>query len=312
MLAALRFVEDRIIGALRLWMIVGILLRVTRIRDRFDGLSVVYYSTPWPALACGFVILAIHHYRRAHRHAMRRTIAFTVVALFTWIATSWHSAPPAMREADLRLVHWNVARPLDRLPGCARWLRAQNADIICLSETEPLETQTGALWQAEFPDYRIIQSPISMFCLVRGEVVSTTGFDLGPSSYAVLHRVRVRGREVALLQIDVIALPRRSRRVQLAKLAEVANAHPGGNLIIVGDFNTPRESAHLDALRGKFRNAIEAAGHGLTETWPALAPALSIDHIWLGAAWQPLSAFTGWNWRSDHLPVVVDLAAAGR
>jgi len=312
MLPGQRFIEDRIVGALRAWMIVGILLKVTRVRDRFDGLSLVYYSTPWPVLAFGFLLLAAHNYRRARWHPMRRYIAFTVVALFTWIATSWYSAEPVPGEAEVRLVQWNVDRPVDRFDRCVKWLRAQNPDIICLSEAEPEETRTRDLWQREFPGYRLLPGAMNMLCLVRGEVASSVGLTLGASSYGALHRVRIRGREINVLQVDVIALPSRSRKVQLAKLAEIANAHPNGNLIIAGDFNTPRESAHLDALRGKFNHAFEVAGRGLAETWPSLAPALSIDHIWLGATWQPLTCHHGWSWLSDHRPVVVDLATTAR
>ncbi len=312
MRTAFRFIEDRLAGALRAWMIVGILLRVTRIRDRFDGLSLVYYSTPWPALAAGFVVLAVHHYRRANWHPMRRYIAFTVVALFTWIATSWYSVAAVEGETNVRLVQWNVARPIERLTGCTKWLKAQNPDIICLSEAQPEHTPSRDLWQLEFPDYRVLTGAANMMCLVRGEVASSVGFTVGASSYGALHRVRIRGREVTILQVDVIALPARSRKAQLAKVAEIANGHPNGNLIVVGDFNTPRESAHLDALRGKFRHAFEASGRGLAETWPGFAPALNIDQIWIGKTWQPLTCRHAWTWRSDHRPVVVDLAAKDR
>jgi endonuclease/exonuclease/phosphatase (EEP) superfamily protein YafD len=307
----LRFIGDRVAGALRAWMIVGILLKVTRIRDRFDWLSLVYYSTPWPALALGFALLALHHWHRGKGHPMRRYIAFTAVALFTWMALSWYSTPPASAARTLRLVQWNVARPEDRLGPCAQWIRTRNPDIICLSEPQPEEYSTLDRWLAEFPGYVARGGPAGMLCLVRGEVLDYTGGNLGPSSYYYTHHLRIRGRAVTIFQVDVIAQPTRSRRVQLARLAELANADPTGEFIIVGDFNTPRESWHLDPLRGKFTHAFEAAGHGLAETWPIFAPALSLDQVWLGRSWRAISCTEGWPPLSDHRPVVVDIAATG-
>jgi endonuclease/exonuclease/phosphatase (EEP) superfamily protein YafD len=131
--------------------------------------------------------------------------------------------------------------------------------------------------------------------------------ELGPNSYFALHRLRVRAREVNVLQVDLVAGPTKSRRAPLAQMAELA-ARTGGNLIIAGDFNTPRESVHLEPLRAQFRHAFEAAGHGLAETWPSFAPALSLDQVWIGRQWQPSRCVNGWTWLSDHQLVVVDLA----
>jgi endonuclease/exonuclease/phosphatase (EEP) superfamily protein YafD len=308
----LRHLEDRAALALRLWIMAGIVLRVTRLRDRFDGLSLVFYSTPWPVMAAAFVGLAVHFRRRGNWHAVRRYSAFTVAALFTWFATSWYSAPVPDTAPDLRFVHWNVARPDWRLDGCAKWLLAQDADVICLAETEPLEKPTLDRWRAAFPQYTLIESPVSLVCLVRGEVLGSEAGSLGPASTYALHRLRIRGRAVNVLQVDLIAKPTRSRRAAIEKLTEIAARQTDGNLIVAGDFNTPRESWHLQTLRETFVNAFEASGRGLAETWPSFAPALSLDQVWLGRAWQPLSCANGGTWRSDHRPVLVTAARSAR
>ena len=46
-----------------------------------DSLSLVFYTTPWPAMAAGFVGLAVHSWRRGKMHPVRRYVAFTAVAL---------------------------------------------------------------------------------------------------------------------------------------------------------------------------------------------------------------------------------------
>lgn len=301
-------IENLAATALRIWLIVGILLRVTRVRDRFDGLALVFYSTPWPAMAAGFLTLAIHYWRRGRGHAVRRYAAFTVVALFTWVATSWYSTPPSPGAPAIRFIHWNVARPDARLAACAAWIRAQNPDIICLAEYRPLEVEVIDRWRAEFPGYVVTGGHGFMLCLVRGEVLGSERGTFGRSSYFTLLRLQVGGRPVNVLQVDGCARPAQSRKAPFARLGEMTGGFSDGNLIIAGDFNTPKESYHLDPLRAGFANAFESAGRGFAETWPAPALALSLDQVWVGRRWRVLDCDHGWSWLSDHRPVVVTLA----
>lgn len=300
--------ENHAATALRVWVIAGLLLRVTRVRDRFDGLALVFYTTPWPVIAAAFALLAWHGKRRAHGHAVRRYLAFTVGALFTWGATSWHSTPPSAETPALRFIHWNVAHADARLPRCARWLREQQPDIVCLAETRAVVGTPPDLWTAEFPGFASQPGQGGMLCLVRGEVLSCEQGTLGVGSYYALHRLRVRGREVNVLQVDLYAKPLQSRREPAAHLGEIARRHADGNLLIAGDFNTPRESAHLDPLRADFVHAFEAGGRGLAETWPIPVLALSLDQVWLGRRWRVVDCVQPWTVLSDHRPVVVTIA----
>ncbi|HEV7869321.1 MAG TPA: endonuclease/exonuclease/phosphatase family protein [Chthoniobacteraceae bacterium] len=295
-------------GALRVWLIVGILLRVTRLRDGWDWLALVYYSTPWPAIAVGFVVLALHARRKAKGHAFRRYVLLTGAALFTWIATSWYGgdAPPP-GTAKLRVVLWNVAHPESRLARQAAWLKAQDADIIALAEADPDDRSNLLEWSRSFPDHAIVQSRGNMLCIIRGEVLAKGSGELASGSQFGRIRARVRGRELTILQADIYARPRVSRRAPFARLHGLVEAEKGP-LILLGDFNTPRESALFDPIRKRLTQSFEAAGHGLAETWPSFAPALSIDQIWTSAPLRPLHCEHGWTTRSDHRPVTVDLA----
>ncbi len=301
-------IADLAATAVRAWLIVGILLRVTRVRDRFDGLALVFYTTPWPVIAAAFLLLAFHFKLRGNRHAVRRYAAFAVGALFTWVATSWHSTPPSGDSPDLRFIHWNVAHA-DRLrPRCVNWLREQQPDIICLTETRAVVGKPADRWSPEFPGYASQLGPGSLLCLVRGEVLSCEQGSLAVGSFYALHRLRVRGREVNVLQADLYARPVQSRRPPLVRLGEIARRYADGNLIIAGDFNTPRESAHFDPLRADFSNAFEAGGRGLAETWPIPALALSLDQVWLGRRWRAVDCVQPWTVISDHRPVIVTIA----
>lgn len=295
--------------ALRIWLIVGILLRVTRLRDRWDPLTLVYYTTPWPMIAAGLAILALHHARLGHQHRRTRYIVLSAGALFTWFALSWHSGAPSADPVALRVVHWNVARPNKLLPEVTAWLQRQDADFIAVAEALPKDGSTLQRWAAAFPDYQVHLSQGNLLCLVRGGLLETTGGWLGPSSHFARHRAHIRGQDLTILQVDVLPDAHRSRREPLQKLVELVRAEPPGHLLVMGDFNIPRDSVHLDPLRGELTNCFEAAGRGLIETWPMPFPVLSLDQIWSSPSLPLVRSYAGEPPLSDHRPMVAEFAA---
>lgn len=295
-------------GSLRLWLFLGVLLRLTTLRDRFQPLALIFYTTPFPVMAAGFLVLAAHEWRLRHDHATRRNLILLGGALFCWYHFSWHILGETPRPENLRCVEWNVARPEGRLPHIAKWLLAQDADIIALAEAIDKTTPDLTKWQHAFPGYVLVPLPAEMLCLVRGELVSAETGELTPGSgYGLLH-VRVRGRSLTLLQADLDANPLKSRGPAFARLTQIAEAHTSEPTLVWGDFNTPRESAHLDPLRAHFRHAFETAGSGIAETWPFPLPALSLDNVWSSPSLRPVNCHIGYEPWSDHRPVVTEFA----
>jgi vancomycin resistance protein VanJ len=299
-----RLVERIAAGSLRVWLIAGILLRITKVRDAWRPVSLVYYSTPWPVTAFGLFILALHARRLGHAHARRRYLILTAGALFTWIALSWFSAPAPTTPPKFRLVAWNTGHPVARFGVVTKWLHAQEADVIAIAESEPDDEDRLPNWRASFPDYQIVKARGEMICLARGEITMIEEGLLGIGSYYALYHARIRGEELTILQADIT--PVKPRLAPLRRLTEIAHAHAGEKLIVVGDFNTPRESRGFDDLRGFMRHSFETAGNGLAETWPTWAPALSLDQVWSNAALPPRAARIGWPMWSDHRPVIVE------
>ena len=296
-------------GSLRVWLIAGILLRVTRLRDRWHPLAIVYYSSPWPVMAFGFLILCLHARRLRRVHASHRYAFFTVAALFTWLALSWYSTPaaPPLAPEAIRVVAWNVGRPGPaRFNQITKWLRSQNADILALAEAQPENTNDVANWRAAFPEYRVEVLEGDMMCLVRGEVHLIQQGDLGHVSFYALSKAVVRNEEFTLLQADIYAHPRWPRREPLQQLANIASAHRDEKLLVLGDLNTPRESVAFDPFRSFLVHCFEETGSGLAETWPTWCPALSLDHVWVSASTHPRNTRIGWPLWSDHRPVIVE------
>ena len=78
--------------------------------------------------------------------------------------------------------------------------------------------------------------------------------------------------------------------------------------VILGDFNTPADSAHFELLRRSHVNAFEEAGAGYAASWPGFAPLLTLDQIWVSAPARVQHCELGWTLISDHRPVVAEIA----
>jgi vancomycin resistance protein VanJ len=301
----LRFAESLVARALRVWLGAGILLRITGVRDHFQAVAVVFYTTPWPVIAIGLALISVHHWRSQRSGRTRLYGVLSIIALGIWIALSWRHAPQTV-QPNLRLVFWNVARPYRQLPRVGAFLRAQNADVIVIAEAATWYPPMVDRWQNEFPGYAKHASPGDMLCLVRGTIVASENGTLVDRSTYAIHRLLVRGREISLLHVDVFARPLLSRREPLHRLTELVRSRQGEKLLVVGDFNTPRDSAHLDGLRALTTNCFERAGRGFVETWPNPLPVLALDQMWAGRGILPVRCVSCWTWLSDHCAVIGD------
>lgn len=292
-----------------LWVIIwvnGVVLRLT-IRDSVDLLAPLYYATPWPVLAVLTLPFVVVVWK-----SPKRVLGVLVVAhLFAgaWILESWRTNEPAEGVADLKVVHWNVDRPVRRLKGTAARLRQFDADVLTITEPMPKGRKAPASritelkdeWRREFPDYRSAFADGNLLLLVRGDVKSERHGELGAGSFYSLYDLEVKGRALRLLQVDIYAKPTKPRRVPLERLVALADSLRDQPLIIAGDFNTPRDSVFIDPLRAHHRNAWESAGIRGADTWPWPVPVLSLDQVWSNNQLKPVRCQTAGNWRSDHL-----------
>ena len=292
------------IGATAL-LALSVLVRLT-VRDRIFGPSILFYITPWPAIALGAAATALFWGWKRQRMPAAALALLAAAALAAWLQASWQRhARPATRGA-LRVVHWNVSRPARGLPSIARWLRAQDADVIALAEGHSRRRPTLARWQAEMPGYEVAELNGEMTCLIRGHILSSEDRVLVSNSYCALIRAEVRGRPLTILQFDINPSEFRSRGRAFTDLAALAAPDFGGNLLVLGDFNTPRESVFLAPLRAHLQNAFEAAGNGLAETWPMPLPMLSLDQIWSSPSLRAVYCEHGHSLHSDHRAVIAD------
>jgi endonuclease/exonuclease/phosphatase (EEP) superfamily protein YafD len=94
---------------------------------------------------------------------------------------------------------------------------------------------------------------------------------------------------------------------QSAGLAQAADA-VRGPVLLVGDFNTPSESAIFRGPWGRYSDAFCAAGCGWGYTFiSGRAARVRIDHILAGAGWYCERCWVGPDVGSPHRPVLADM-----
>ena len=265
------------------------------LRDRVPYLATLFYATPPVLLACGaLACAALWGLGRRRRLALGALAASFVFG--AWQAgASRFDRPQA--PGGLRVLLWNVEHGNRGWPRVAAEIAARDADLVALVEAEGGAGQAPPGWS-----WRWVDSGLAVG--VKGRIVSAEIARLGESSRAAVLELEVRGRPLRALLVDIGANPLRPRGLAFEPLDELRRRFRPD--LVMGDFNTTRDSVHFDAWRGELTQAFEAAGRGWDLTWPTSFPLLSIDHVWCAPTLTPTSCrhVPG---ASDHRAVWVEL-----
>ena len=288
-------------------LIAGLFMRASGLRDRHPLPGVIFYATPWPVLAglaFGLACYALGRQRRARALALALVLAGSGAM---WVRQSFIRAQPAPGDVAMRLVYWNAARPEQRRAQCVSYLQSLHADIIAVGEANVFTDDFSTEWKDAFPGRALLQRR-GLVLITPEPPVSVEIGRLADRGDYLLARCLVKDRAITLLLVDLETRIGSSKAAPFARLAEIVAAHRDEPLVVVGDFNTPRDSVHFDSWRRDFREAFESSGHGFAETWPVPFPLLRIDHCWLGPRWRAVHCELGSSLLSDHRAIVADLA----
>lgn len=100
-----------------------------------------------------------------------------------------------------------------------------------------------------------------------------------------------------------LALTRRTRRTQLAFIAELLGDHP--DAVLMGDFNTPHDSPEMQEF---FRRSGLLEPEAVFHTYPSWRPQRNIDHVLVTPTLKVISAQALPHRLSDHLPLSVEVS----
>lgn len=232
-----------------------------------------------------------------------------------WCCLTWQVSFAQSELANLkplRVVFWNVCRGLGGWNGLARELKKQQADIVGLVESGLSHQQIAKHWGPHFKDYHVRYLGRGMTIITRGEIGEIKDFLLAEGSHAYAISVMLEGYEYLVIICDIRSTPWRSRREPIEKLNQIVAANSEKSIILMGDFNTPMDSLHIQTFHSMLHNVFEQSGNGLHVTWPLPLPVHALDQIWVNDHISIQSAELGWSWRSDHRAVITDLHPQNR
>ena len=286
-------------------LVLGLALRLT-VKDAIDELAVFFYATPWPVLSVlGFISGALWM-GKWNRFAWG-CLTVGVIAAGTWVVCNYERNPQAAEAQNLRVVSWNAEHAKKDLPAIIEKARSFDADILGITETESTEPADADRWRTPFPGHTVKTLPGYMLLITRGEILGSLSGSLAGRGDFNLMRVKFGERPVQVLFVDFAPNPIRSRRLAFDTLNSTLGNLPKEPVVVMGDFNTPRESTHIAKLQEQLQDAFAVGGHGFAETWPVPVPVLSLDHILVSKSLRVLRCAHSSS-LSDHRPVVADLA----
>lgn len=248
----------------------------TVVRDG-DYFWIWLYFIPAPFVVAAALVWLVAFRRRA------RWLRVMVAVLALWPAgkilfedVRWNGAVEVPAGA-LKVVHWNVARLPFGLGGVERMLAEEAPDICLISE--PGDTgavaRAGAAAGLTNQFYSAVMTLLSRFPVsepVPFQIAGARGWRC---------RVATRGGPLDLCGVDLVSKPTMRRGPPIAAVAAwLDNREPGVPLLVLGDFNTPRDARAFAPFRARFAHAFEAAGCGWPYSWPLPFPAYQLDHAW--------------------------------
>jgi vancomycin resistance protein VanJ len=270
-------------GSIRLFfylqpaLAVAWLIGVT-LRDRWRILIPFFYVPAVLVAAAGLVWLVIFWRRRSALRGLVAAVAAAGLVKALAVDFAWHDERGAAPRS-IRVVHWNIARGLFGPDALLPVLAADQADIYVLSEFPG------------HPDFYRLPAQL----IPGGQVLTRSGMLLiSRYPFEFKHSIRVPGAPgwycriatpygpLDLLAIDLVSDPHRLRKSRMAPIIEWVAGHDRRvPLVIVGDFNTPRDSIYFEPLREHVFHAYEKVGRGWPYTWPTPFPLYAIDHAWV-------------------------------
>lgn len=289
-------------------LLLGLILQYG-IQDRVPGLSVLFYAMPKPCLLGLAVTLLVWPWAPK---SSRVIAAITAIFLtLSWESSSWHrqvaESSDRMPHEEVRVLYWNLCRPTEKHQGMVDLVKEFQPHVAAFVEPGRGNLQAMcSTYESLLPGYSAAWMPRGILWLSR---VPTRYRDRGKleeiGAYARFD-VNDLGPTFPVVVADVYPHAFHSREGQLQQALEKAQGR--SDAILVGDFNTPLESALLEDYRALYTNAFEVAGSGFKETWPLGLPLLSLDHCWFGADWEVVEAKKLWRvTQSDHAALLVTL-----
>jgi endonuclease/exonuclease/phosphatase (EEP) superfamily protein YafD len=291
----------------------GVVLRVS-FHDTIPMTAAAYYAlTPMIIAiilaAAGVLLIASHRYLSA----CAILSAAVLMALVEGSSQLGTASCASFDRPQLRVVTWNIGGSR----GGSQSLRAKvadaladfDADVALLSEAPLSTTRSPDFWRSRFPGYSVaVPGAVGLVILSKSSLFDVRLHELGRRAYLITAHATFSGRPLEIFLVDFPSNPGAPRQPFIQSPRLLRPPPSGTGRVLMGDFNTPRDSTWFAAYDGLYTNAFDQSGQGWRKTWPSLVPVLDIDHIWTAGSLLAVCTRVPAIRSSDHRPVIADLA----
>jgi len=303
----------RIVKRIRPWLLAALIIGATllaierwTLRDTLQVFAFVYYFAQPAVIAGIFLIAAGLAWRDRRRRVSRLALAAGLGFGALWASTSFAFRAVESPVAPHRAVVWNVMSGRLGWEAIYHQLGELNADVIVMVEAWEDPETAATLRRKYLPGFVAASEQGGLVILSRHGAADVSFGPLGRGSRFLAATLRMDGRRMRVMGVDIESDPRRFRKLPLTDLATTGRLMDDIPLLIAGDFNTPADSVHFDAMRTFLRNGFESVGAGYGPTWPSFAPVLGLDQFWFSQDIDARSCRGVWTAHSDHRPVVFE------
>ncbi|QDT89552.1 Endonuclease/Exonuclease/phosphatase family protein [Gimesia algae] len=286
------------------------------VRDSSSAVaSLVFYMSPLILLSLGafvvFVLAWIVHWRRI---AVIWFLLSIMTGIWCWNTQFRDTGAYSVLQHDpskKRVLFWNIGDRLWGIEHVINELQQLDPDLIGLVEAGPDSAEMKQFWKQSFPEhpYQVVQN--GFVFLSRLPITETSSGRLVDMGHYLRFRLQSDQADIsvpAVFLVDIYSKVLKSRRAALKELADQVSQLNQQPVLVLGDFNTPRDSVHFDSLRKSCNNSLEIAGDGYLATWPLPIPVLDLDGIWVNEFIELYHAENRWTWVSDHRPVLIEMS----
>jgi endonuclease/exonuclease/phosphatase (EEP) superfamily protein YafD len=264
------------------------------------------------------LLLALVFFFLGKRRAIPALLsAFVAATAIIPIARYWKPAPglpSAAGEPTCKVIAWNVLHdnPADR-QAAARWLAAQDADVILLTECTLAWRDCLTVLDSFYPHRISSKRDGSEGMLLLSK------HPLDPPDPAGLRQGKPWISTVAHLpsaNVRLIGMHPRTprsghrfdeRNIQYDQAASIARDSQIP-VILMGDLNCTPFSPWFRRLLDRGSLQDSAVGYGFRSTWSGQGIGLPIDHILISSGWQVVERRVYQDrMGSDHRPVIASL-----
>jgi endonuclease/exonuclease/phosphatase (EEP) superfamily protein YafD len=313
-----------VIAELALLVVVAVLL--DRFGDAWWPATALMFGPRWiwgaPLLVLGPLSL-----RRSRRYlAPLLLAAFVLLGPILDLRLSPERLARRGEKRDLRVMTYNIGGGTMDLEGMVGRILTDDVDLVTFQERDAVfpkmarnvACRDSQCLASRFPIVRTDPRDRADFVAMQGSggiIRWEVQAPFGTVSVTNVHLATVRRGLATLLhnrRAGPAALTEGSAERMLEAEAASAWAKRGtGPALVMGDFNTPVESAIYRRHWSSWENAFSTAGLGFGGSKFTRWHGIRIDHVLAGPGWRVLRAWVGPGFGGDHRPMLADLRWMG-